>query len=46
MRGTPDEGTISLRVRDLEVLATISGTKLDEFVEHLRPALVRHEASS
>ena len=46
MRGTPDEGTISLRVRDLEVLATISGTKLDEFVEHLRPALVRYEPGS
>ena len=46
MRGAPDEGTISLRVRDLEVLATIGGTKLDEFVDHLRPALVRSEHGS
>ena len=46
MRGAPDEGTISLRIRDLEVLATISGTKLDKFVDHLRPALVRDEHGS
>jgi transcriptional regulator with XRE-family HTH domain len=40
MRGGRDDDTIRLRVRDLEVLATISGHKLDEFLEHLRPALV------
>jgi transcriptional regulator with XRE-family HTH domain len=40
MRGDGDEGAITLRVRDLEVLATISGHQLDEFLQHLRPALV------
>jgi hypothetical protein len=40
MRTGRQEDTIRLRVRDLEVLATLSGQKLDEFLEHLRPALV------
>jgi transcriptional regulator with XRE-family HTH domain len=40
MRGGRDDDTIRLRVRDLEVLATISGHDLDQFIEHLRPALV------
>jgi hypothetical protein len=40
MRGGRDDDTIRLRLRDLEVLATLSGHKLDEFIDHLRPALV------
>ena len=39
MRTGQDEGAIRLRVRDLEVLATLSGHKLDEFIEYLRPVL-------
>lgn len=40
MRTGWNDETIRLRVRDLEVLATLSGEKLDMFIEHLRPALV------
>ena len=40
MRGDGREETITLRIRDLEVLATVSGHRLEEFLEHLRPALV------
>jgi transcriptional regulator with XRE-family HTH domain len=40
MRSGEGEGTISLRIRDLEVLATVSGHGMEEFLEHLRPALV------
>lgn len=39
MRGDADGETIALRIRDLEVLATVSGDRLDEFLERLRPAL-------
>jgi transcriptional regulator with XRE-family HTH domain len=39
MRNGREDDTIKLRVRDLEVLATLSGHKLDEFLERLRPAL-------
>jgi hypothetical protein len=40
MRTGRQDDTIKLRLRDLEVLATLSGHKLDEFLERLRPALV------
>ena len=46
MRGTTDEGTITLRIHDLEVLATVSGSRLDEFLERVRPVLVEQRASS
>jgi transcriptional regulator with XRE-family HTH domain len=41
MRDGGTEPTITLRVQDLEVLATESGTRLDEFLERLQPALAR-----
>lgn len=40
LRGGAEEETITLRIRDLEVLATVSGHRLEQFLEHLRPALV------
>ena len=40
MRDDARDGTITLRVRDLEVLATVSGQRLDTFLERVRPALV------
>ena len=46
MRSDGGDGTITLRIRDLEVLATVSGAKLEEFLEHLSPALVRDSAPS
>jgi transcriptional regulator with XRE-family HTH domain len=46
MRVGAEEGTITLRIRDLEVLATISGQRLEEFLVHLRPALVTEAAFS
>lgn len=39
MRAGGGDRTIALRIRDLEVLATASGDRLDEFLECLRPAL-------
>ena len=46
MRGATDNGTITLRIHDLEVLATVSGSRLDEFLEQLRPVLVPEHLSS
>ena len=38
LRGDADEATITIRIQDLEVLATVSGHQLRDFLEHLRPA--------
>jgi transcriptional regulator with XRE-family HTH domain len=46
MRGDGGDGTITLRIRDLEVLATVSGARLEDFLEHLSPALVPDSARS
>jgi hypothetical protein len=46
MRDDARDGTITLRVRDLEVLATVSGQRLDTFLEHVRPALVSDSGSA
>jgi transcriptional regulator with XRE-family HTH domain len=46
MRSASEDGTITLRIRDLEVLATISGSRLEEFLKHLRPALFGKDAHS
>jgi transcriptional regulator with XRE-family HTH domain len=40
MRTDDHDGMITLRIRDLEVLATASGQRLDTFLERVRPALV------
>lgn len=40
MRTRAEDDTITLRVPDLEVLATVSGQRLEDFLEDLRPALV------
>jgi transcriptional regulator with XRE-family HTH domain len=40
MRTRAEDGTITLRIPDLEVLATVSGRRLEDFLEDLRPALV------
>jgi transcriptional regulator with XRE-family HTH domain len=45
LRGDSDEEVITLRVHDLQVLATVSGHRLEEFLEHLRPALLDRAAS-
>ena len=39
LRGDVDEETITIRIQDLEVLATVSGRQLDQFLDDLRPAL-------
>jgi len=46
LRDGGDDGTITLRIRDLEVLATASGSHLGEFLTTLAPALVVEESSS
>jgi transcriptional regulator with XRE-family HTH domain len=46
MRNDARDDTITLRVRDLEVLATVSGQRLDTFLEHVRPALVSDSGST
>jgi hypothetical protein len=46
LRGDHDDETITFRVQDLEVLATASGNKLEEFLDHLRPALVTESVRS
>jgi hypothetical protein len=40
LRGNSDGQTITIRIEDLEVLATVTGHQLWEFLEHLRPALI------
>lgn len=39
LRGDVDDETITIRIQDLEVLATVSGRQLDQFLDHLGPAL-------
>jgi len=39
LRGDGDDGVITVRIQDLEVLATVSGHQLSRFLEHLGPAL-------
>ena len=39
LRGNTDHETITIRIQDLEVLATASGHPLHEFLERLGPAL-------
>lgn len=43
MRDGGEEQTITLRIQDLEVLATQNGYRLDAFIERLQPALVRDD---
>jgi len=44
LRGDANDETITVRIQDLEVLATLSGHQLEEFLAHLRPALVPETA--
>ena len=44
LRGDSDDEVITVRIQDLEVLATVSGHQLAEFLEHLGPALARKSA--
>jgi len=46
MRNDQQDGTITLRIRDLEVLATVSGQRLDAFMENVGPALVTEQGSA
>jgi transcriptional regulator with XRE-family HTH domain len=39
LRGNSNAETITVRIQDLEVLATLSGRQIDEFLEHLAQAL-------
>ena len=43
MRDGVEGETITLRVQDLEVLATVTGARLDRFLEQLRPILVQQD---
>ncbi len=40
MRGEWDPDMITLRAGDVEVLATLSGSRADDFLERIKPALV------
>ena len=44
LRRADDGDIITVRIQDLEVLATVSGQALQDFLDHLRPALA--ESSS
>jgi transcriptional regulator with XRE-family HTH domain len=46
LRGDSDDEVIRVRIQDLEVLATVSGHQLGEFLDHIEPALARKSAGS
>jgi hypothetical protein len=43
MRDACEGDTITLRIHDLEVLATMNGSRLEEFLEQLHPVLVQED---
>ncbi|HJU57758.1 MAG TPA: hypothetical protein VJ774_03390 [Actinomycetota bacterium] len=43
MRDAGEGETITLRINDLEVLATMNGSRIDEFLEQLDPVLVQED---
>jgi transcriptional regulator with XRE-family HTH domain len=46
LRGDSDDEVIRVRIQDLEVLATVSGHQLGEFLNHIEPALATKSAES
>ena len=46
LRGDSDDEVIRVRIQDLEVLATVSGHQLGEFLDHIEPALTTKSAES
>ena len=46
LRGDSDDEVIRVRIQDLEVLATLSGHQLGEFLNHIEPALATNSAES
>jgi transcriptional regulator with XRE-family HTH domain len=44
LRGNSDEEVVTVRIQDLEVLATVSGHQLLEFLDGLAPALTSKSA--
>jgi len=46
LRGDSDDDVVTVRIQDLEVLATVSGHQLREFLDHLEPALASKSARS
>ena len=46
LRGDADDEVIRVRIQDLEVLATVSGHQLGEFLDHIEPALATRSAES
>ena len=46
LRGESDDEVIRVRIQDLEVLATVSGHQLGEFLDHIEPALATRSAES
>ena len=44
LRGDSDDEVITVRIQDLEVLATVSGHQLGEFLDHIEPALASTSA--
>jgi transcriptional regulator with XRE-family HTH domain len=44
LRGDSDDEVITVRIQDLEVLATVSGHQLAEFLDHIGPALAGNSA--
>lgn len=46
LRGSSDDEVIKVRIQDLEVLATVSGQQLPEFLDHIEPALAATSAGT
>jgi transcriptional regulator with XRE-family HTH domain len=46
LRGNSNVETITIRIQDLEVLATVSGRQLGDFLQHLEPALASRPLES
>ena len=46
LRGDSDDEVIRVRIQDLEVLATVSGHQLGEFLDHIEPALATKSPES
>ena len=44
LRGDSNDEVIKVRIQDLEVLATVSGHQLPEFLDHIEPALASTSA--
>jgi transcriptional regulator with XRE-family HTH domain len=46
LRGDSEDEVMRVRIQDLEVLATVSGHQLGEFLDHIEPALATKSTES